>query len=127
MAIDATGVNLTGFGYRTKEDITASTLTTDINDSGKVLNFTHATPTVTLHAVVAGGAQSLTFRVGANPQVLTISPNASDGILGCDASGTVDKDIVFTNQPIGSYVTLQMGAANKWQITAVSGAFTVQS
>jgi hypothetical protein len=55
MAIDATGVNLNKFGYQTKEDITAATLTTDINDSGKVMNFTHAaTCRSTLHAVAAG-------------------------------------------------------------------------
>ena len=124
MAIDATGVNLVGFGYRTVEDITASTLTTDLNDSGKVLNFTHATPTVTLHAVAAG--EILTFRVGANPQVLTISPNSGDGIAGCDAAGLDDKDIVFTNQPIGSYVTLIGGRTNGWTIAQVSGDFTVQ-
>lgn len=125
MAIDATGVNLVNFGYRTKEDITASTLTTDINDSGKVLNFTHATPTVTLHAVADG--ETLTFRVGANPQTLTISPNANDGIKGCDAAGTDNKDIIFTNQPIGSYVTLVGGNADAWIISEVSGAFTVES
>lgn len=125
MAIDATGVNLTNFGYRTKEDITASTLTTDINDSGKVLNFTHASPTVTLHAVAAG--ETLTLRVGANPQTLTISPNASDGIKGCDATGTDNKDIIFTDQPIGSYVTLVGGNADAWIISEVSGTFTVQS
>lgn len=125
MAIDESGVNLPGAGYRTKEDITASTLTTDINDSGKVLNFTHATPTVTLHAVAAG--ENLTFRVGANPQTLTISPNASDGIFGCDAAGTDNKDIIFTNQPIGSYVTLVGGKTEGWVISAVKGAFTVQA
>lgn len=125
MAIDATGVNLVGFGYRTKEDITASTLTTDLNDSGKVLNFTHATPTVTLHAVADG--ETLTLRVGANPQVLTISPNANDGIKGCDNTGTDNKDIIFTNQPIGSFVTLVGGNADAWVISAVSGAFTAES
>lgn len=125
MAIDTTGVNLDGFGYRTKEDISASTLTTDLNDSGKVLNFTHATPTVTLHAVAAG--QTLTLRVGANPQVLTISPAAADGIFGCDAAGVDDKDIVFTNQPIGSFVRLVGGRTEGWVISEVSGAFTVQA
>lgn len=125
MAIDATGVNLVNFGYRTKEDITASTLTTDLADSGKVLNFTHATPTVTLHAVAAG--ETLTLRVGANPQVLTISPNASDGIKGCDNTGTDNKDIIFTNQPIGSYVTLVGGNADAWVISGVSGAFTAEA
>jgi len=125
MAIDATGVNLPNFGYRTKEDITASTLTTDLNDSGKVLNFTHATPTVTLHAVAAG--ETLTLRVGANPQTLTISPAAADGVKGCDNTGTDNKDIVFTNQPIGSYVTLVGGNADAWVISAVSGAFTAEA
>lgn len=124
MAIDATGVNLQGFGYRTKEDITASTLTTDLNDSGKVLNFTHATPTVTLHAVAAG--ETLTLRVGANPQVLTVSPNASDGIKGCDNLGTDNKDIVFTNQPIGSFVTLVGGNTDAWVISGVKGAFVAE-
>ena|SRR5688572_14495643 len=122
MAIDTAGVNLPNFGYRTKEDISASTLTTDINDSGKVLNFTHAAPTVTLHAVAAG--ECLTLRVGANPQTLTISPNASDGIKGLDLAGTDNVDIVFTNQPIGSYVTLQGGNADAWIVTAISGALT---
>lgn len=125
MAIDASGVNLNGFGYQTKEDITASTLTTDVNDCGKVLNFTHATPTVTLHAVAAG--QVLTLRVGANPQVLTVSPAAADGIFGCDAAGVDNKDIVFTNQPIGSYVQLVGGKTEGWVISAVSGAFTVEA
>ncbi len=122
MAIDATGVNLSGFGYRTKEDITASTLTTDINDSGKVLNFTHATPTVTVHAVAAG--ENLTFRVGANPQTLTISPQAADGIKGLDLAGTDNVDVVFTNQPIGSYITIQGGNADAWIVTACKGAVT---
>lgn len=124
MAIDANGVNM-GFNYRTHEDITAATLTTDSNDSGKVLNFTHAAPVVTLHAVAAG--QIMTFRVGANPQVLTLSPAAADGIFGCDAAAVDNKDIVFTNQPIGSYVTLQGGRAEGWTITEVSGAFTVEA
>lgn len=125
MAIDAAGINIEGFGYQTKEDISASTLTTDINDSGKVLNFTHAAPTVTLHAVAAG--ETLTLRVGANPQTLTISPAAADGIKGCDAAGVDNKDIIFTNQPIGSYVRLVGGNADAWIISAVSGAFTVQA
>jgi len=122
MAIDATGVNLDGFGYRTKEDITASTLTTDLADSGKVLNFTHATPTVTLHAVAAG--ENLTFRVGANPQTLTLSPDANDGIKGVDLAGTNNKDLIFTNQPIGSFVTVQGGNADAWVVTAVRGTHT---
>lgn len=122
MAIDTAGVNLPAFGYQTKEDISASTLTTDINDCGKVLNFTHATPTVTLHATAVG--QVLTLRVGANPQVLTISPQAVDKISGVDLTPADNKDIIFTNQPIGSFVTLVSDGVDGWNIAAVSGAFT---
>lgn len=122
MAIDTAGVNIGGFGYQTKEDITASTLTTDIQDCGKVLNFTHATPTVTLHATAVG--QTLTFRVGANPQVLTISPAAADKISGVDLTAADNKDIIFTNQPIGSYVKLVSDGVDGYVIAEVSGAFT---
>lgn len=124
MAIDATGVDVSGFGYQTKETITASTLTTDLNDSGKVLNFT-ATCVVTLHAVAPG--ETLTLRVGAPGITLTVSPAAADGIKGVDATGTDNKDIVFTNQPAGSFVTLVGGNLTAWVISAVSGVFTVEA
>jgi hypothetical protein len=123
MAIDATGINLPNFGYRTFETITGN-LTTDINDSGKVLNCTGATPTITLHAVAAG--ETLTIRVGANPQVLTIDPNGNDKIQGCDAAGADGKYIKFTNQPIGSFITLIGGNSDGWIISGVSGAFTAE-
>lgn len=122
MAIDATGVNLVNFGYRTKEVITGAALTTDINDSGKVLTFTHAAPTVTLHAVAAG--ETLTIRVGANPQTLIIDPAAADKIQGLDLAGADGKYIAFVNQPIGSFVTLVGGNADGWIVSAVSGALT---
>jgi len=125
MPIDTAGVNIRGFGYQTKEDISAATLTTDLNDSGKVINFTGATCVVTLHAVAAG--ENITFRVGANPQVLTLSPAAADGIKGNDLAGVDNKDLVFTNQPIGSFVTLQGGNADAWIVTAISGATTTEA
>jgi hypothetical protein len=124
MAIDETGINLSGFGYQTFETIADATLTTDINDSGKVLNFTHATPVVTLHATDVG--TSITFRVGANPQVLTLSPNANDRISGIDLATSENKDLTFTNQPIGSYVTLLADGSDGWLIQAVSGEVEIE-
>ena len=124
MAIDTKGVNLPNFGYRTVETITADALTTDINDSGKVLNFTHAAPTVTLHAVAAG--ENLTIRVGALPQTLIIDCNGSDKFQGLDLAGADGKYIKFVDQPIGSYVSLQGGNADGWIVTAVSGALTAE-
>jgi len=125
MAIDTAGVNIGDFGYQTKEDISAATLTTDLNDSGKVINFTGATCVVTLHAVAAG--ETLTLRVGANPQVLTISPAAADGIKGVDLAGVDNKDLVFTNQPIGSYVTLVGGNSTAWVVSAIRGVTSTEA
>lgn len=124
MAIDATGINLPNFGYRTFETITANALTTDLNDSGKVLNFTHAAPTVTLHAVAAG--ESFTIRVGANPQTLIIDPAAGDKIQGLDLAGADGAYVKFVNQPIGSYVTLVGGNADGWIVSAASGTLTAE-
>ncbi len=124
MAIDATGVNLVGYGFRTSEDITAATLTTDINDSGKVLNFTHAAPTVTLHAVAAG--ETLTIRVGANPQTLIIDCAGADKFQGVDLAGADGKYIKFVNQPIGSFVRLVGGNADGWVVAEVSGALVAE-
>lgn len=124
MAIDATGVNLDGFGYRTFETISANALTTDLADSGKVLNFTHSAPTVTLHAVAAG--ETLTIRVGALPQTLIIDPNGSDKIQGLDLAGADGKYVKFVNQPIGSFVKLVGGNADGWIVSEVSGALTAE-
>lgn len=121
MAIDTTGVNFGDFGYRTKEDISASTLTTDIQDCGKVLNFT-ATCVVTLHATAAG--QVLTFRVGADGITLTLSPQAADKIQGVDITAADNKDIILTSQPIGSFIQLVSDGVDGWNIVGVKGAFT---
>ena len=124
MAIDATGINLPNFGYRTFETISANALTTDLNDSGKVLNFTHAAPTVSLHAVAAG--ESFTIRVGANPQTLIIDPTGNDKIQGLDQTAADGKYVKFVNQPIGSFLTVVGGNADGWNISAASGTLTAE-
>ena len=125
MAIDSTGINKVNFGYRTFETIADSTLTTDVNDCGKVLNFTHAAPVVTLHAAAAG--QSLTFRVSKHTQTLTLNPNAADAITGLDLNATGNKDVYMTNQPAGSFITLVGTGSNTWLVAEVSGAITKES
>lgn len=124
MAIDATGINLEGFGYRTFETDATAARTTDLADSGKVINMTHAAPTVTLHAVAAG--ETLTIRVGANPQTLIIDPAAADKIQGLDLAGADGKYVKFVNQPIGSYVRLVGGNSDGWIVSEVSGELTAE-
>jgi hypothetical protein len=99
-------VNLDGFGYNESEAVTGNK-TLDAGDSGVVQNVT-ATCTITLPA--AGATTSgVTYpiRVGAEGITVTISPNSADKIVGNGFTAADDKDMIFTNQPIGSYTVLQ--------------------
>lgn len=121
-------VNLDGFGYQESVDISSNTTLALTTHSGKVANVT-ATATLTLPAV--GTMHRYTVRVGAPDITVTISPNASDLIAGAGAAntgaGADDKDVIFTSQPVGSYITLEYGDANGWAIVAACGTFTFQS
>lgn len=97
--------------------------TLDLGDSGAIQNVT-ATCTVTLPATVVGTTYHI--RVGAEGKTVTISPNASDKIAGGGFSPVDDKDIVFTNQPAGSYVTLVADGVNGYMIAKQLGTLTYQ-
>ena len=118
-------VDLSGFGHRNVVENSASTLTlSHTAHSGLVVNNT-ATTTLTLPSIVAG--MVFAIRVGAEGITVTVSPAAADKIGGAGISnagvGTDDKDIVFTNQPAGSYVVLR-DTATGWTIVSVLGTFT---
>jgi len=122
-------VDLTGFGHQESVTNAASTLTlSHTAHSGKVVNNT-VTTTLTLPAVVAG--MVFAIRVGAPGITVTISPNANDKIGGAGLSnagvGTDNKDIVFTNQPAGSYVVLTYASADGWTISSISGTITEEA
>ena len=68
-----------------------------------------ATATITLPAAGAGTAGvTHIVRVGADGITVTISPNSGDKIVGGGLTAADDKDIIFTSQPKGSYVVLQV-------------------
>lgn len=120
-------VNLFGFGHLENETVTGNK-TLDGGDSGVVQNVT-ATCTITLPAVAAGTANlSYIIRVGAVGKTVTVSPNSADKIVGNGFTAADDKDLIFTNQPAGSFVWLQ--AANEattdsaWTVVAISGTAT---
>ncbi len=122
-------VDLKGFGHRESVDLSASTLTLSTTaHSGKVVNVL-VTSTLTLPAVTA--AMRFTVRVGAPGITVTISPNSSDLIASAGAAnagvGADDKDLIFTNQPAGSYVTLAHQDATGWTVVEALGTFTFQS
>lgn len=115
-------------GHSNSVDVTGNTTLALTTHSGKVANVT-ATATLTLPAV--GTMHRYTVRVGAPGITVTISPNASDLIAGAGAAntgaGADNKDVIFTNQPVGSYVTLAYGDANGWAIVDSLGTFTFEA
>ena len=121
-------VDLSGFGHRESVDVATNTTLALTTHSGKVVNVT-ATCTLTLPAV--GTMHRYTVRVGKPGITVTISPNASDLIAGAGAAnsgaGADNKDVIFTNQPAGSYITLEYGDANGWAIVDALGTFTFES
>ena len=122
-------VDLRGFGHQESVDLSASTLTASLTaHSGKVVNVL-VTSTITLPAVAT--MHRYTFRVGQEGITMTISPNASDLIAGAGAgssgAGVDNKDVIFTNQPAGSFITLEYGDANGWAIVGALGTFTFEA
>lgn len=120
-------VNLVGFGFNEAEEVTGAK-TLDAGDSGVAQNVT-ATATVTLPAVAAGTSNMTAIvRVGAEGKTVTISPNSADKIVGNGFTAADDKDMIFTNQPAGSYVVLV--AANEattdsaWVVQRILGTAT---
>lgn len=113
-------VDLIGFGHVESEAVTGNK-TVDITDQGVVQNVT-ATATVTLPSTVVG--YSYTIRVGAPGITVNVSPAALDLIGGNGFTAADDKDLIFTNQPAGSYVTLVGNGTTGWNVVAISGTGT---
>ena len=114
-------VDLRGMGHQESATISASTDTMAIGDQGLVQDVT-VSSVVTLPATVVG--YSFTFRVGAPGITVAISPNTSDLIAGNGFTAADDKDLVFTNQPAGSFVTVVGNGTTGWNVTAISGTAT---
>lgn len=113
-------VDLLGFGHQESEAVTGNK-TLDEGDGGIVQNVT-ATCTVTLPSTVA--STTYVVRVGATGKTVTVSPAAADKIMGNGFTSADNKDLIFTNQPAGSFVTLVGDGTNGWQVAAISGTAT---
>lgn len=116
-------VNLIGNGFGEVEAVTGNK-TLDEGDSGVVQNVT-ATCTVTLPATAANFA--FIVRVGALGITVTVAPNAADKIMGNGFTSADNKALIFTNQPVGSFVKLLYGGADGWVVSQISGVATRQS
>lgn len=108
------------FGYAQMLDVTGAK-TLDDTDCGLVQNVT-ATATITLPSTVVG--YSYIVRVGASDITVTVAPAAVDKIAGNGFTATDNKALIFTSQPIGSYVCLVGDGANGWMVQKIRGVAT---
>ncbi len=118
-------VNLLGFGYAAVEEVAAASKTLDLGDCGVVQNVT-VDSTVTLPATSA--KNHFVLRVGADNVTLNISPNAADKIWGAGVNGGTDnKDVIFTDQPIGSFIELRGDGTDGYVVVRSHGTFTFEA
>lgn len=113
-------INLNAFGYA--EVITKTGAYTVVAaDTGTVINVT-ATATITLPSTALGLGPII--RVGADGITVTVAPAAADAIVGNQLTAVVNKALLFTNAPAGSYVQL-LGtgvAASGWSIVRLDAS-----
>jgi hypothetical protein len=123
------------------EDVSADN-TVAIADSGVVLNQTADAKTTTLPAVASTNVGlEVIVRLGGvkaggpvgsgsnGSQGHTISPNASDKIMGLGVAGTDDKDLLMAKDDMiaGDYVRLRSDGVNGWFVVEAVGAWTFQA
>lgn len=120
-------VNLEGFGHN--EAVTKSAnYTVTAADSGIVIDVT-ATCTITLPAVGASASSiNAIIRVGKAGITVNVSPNSADKIVGNGFTAADDKDLIFTNQPAGSFVILhsvnEATTDSAWTVQRIKGTAT---
>lgn len=113
-------INLNGFGYQESTTVSGNK-TLAITDQGVVQDVT-ASAVITLPATVVG--YSFTVRVAEAGLTVSVSPDAADLIAGNGFTAADNKDLVFTNQPAGSFVSLVGNGTTGWNVTAIKGTAT---
>lgn len=114
------------------EGFTAETVddnkTLDNQDTGKVFFVTTDAKTITLPAVE--GMACRVVNAGAYGTVLvTISPNANDGVKGTDLTNTDDKDLLNTKATAnrGDMVELEYADATGWTMRRLVGTWAKEA
>lgn len=106
----------------------AADKTLDALDSGKVFFFTTDTKVITLPAVA-----KMSFRIvnaaAYGTALVTISPNANDGIQARDMSTTDNKDLLNTKATAnrGDMVDIEYGDATGWTVTKMVGTWAKEA
>ena len=123
-------------GYRdpyadfTVREVKSANYTFDAEDSGKLIWVDTDAFTFTLPAIAAGFGGALIVNGGSFGAVaVTLSPNASDMILGPDITGADDKDLINTKATAkrGDFVQLDLGDADGYVVTRMRGTWARQA
>lgn len=118
------------YGARSVREVINANKTLDAEDSGKLFWVNTDAVVITLPAVAAGVFGVQIVNGGAFGTVaVTISPNASDSILGPDITAADDKDLINTKATAkrGDFVVLDSGDADGYLATALSGTWARQA
>lgn len=115
--------------FSVKETISANK-TLDAQDTGKVFFVDTDAVVITLPAIADGLGGVKVVNIGAYGTVaVTLSPAAADMILGPDITGADDKDLINTKATAkrGDYVKLDLGDADGYVVTEMSGTWARQA
>ena len=118
------------WGAWTVRETLSANKTLDAEDSGKLFWVDTDAFTITLPAIAAGLDGFVTVNGGSFGTVLiTLSPNASDMILGPDITGADDKDLLNTKATAqrGDFVVLGGNDADGYAVQQLRGIWARQA
>ncbi len=114
-------INLGSYGYAQSVNVTGDKTLAEA-DNGIVQNVTATGKVITLPSTADNFA--FIVRVGAPDLTVSVSPAAADKIMGNGFTSADNKDLIFTNQEVGSYVKLVYGGTDGWVVSEISGTAT---
>lgn len=120
----ATVMPALNIGLQSEAVTTAKTL--DEGDSG-VAQVVTTSATITLPATVVGTSYTIVNGGTKGDVTVTVSPNASDKIMGNGFTSADNKDAINTLGNFGDAITLVADGVNGWFISSVRGTWTRQA
>lgn len=117
------------FGENINRETKSANYTMDEEDTGKIIYQDTDAKTITLPATVIGYEYTFVNAGAYGTVIQTISPNASDQIIGSDLAGVDDKDIINTKATAqrGDYIILKADGAQGWFITDMKGVWAAEA
>ena len=116
-------------GFNIEEKTSNYTVVINNGDSGKTLLSKTKDVVFTLPAIAIGNVYTFVNTAGDGVNNLTVSPNASDGILYL-GSLTDDKDVINTQSTskVGDFIKIaSLNSTAHWTVVAAQGVWAKES